>query len=277
MSEAGPKLLCPDLSEDRAGMLQLWDHPLNRREYVIGADVAEGRQRDRGSVGRRKMNYVDSRPDYSAAVVLELETGLHVGTWHGYLPPDEFAVVLAALGMHFNEALLVVELNGPGLAVVTRLAETLRYPNLYRTKTFNVYSQDPWRPQFGWQTTPANRHLLINRIHEVLNTRSLFTRDKQLVSELRTVEFDDAGTPRSKGKNKDDRVLAFGMALQGRYEMMVGTEGKRQAGRSDERAFDEMVWQKIRNQQERSEHGDGSSRFGDRGIRSGWRGPMPAR
>lgn len=242
------------VTQSPAGSLQVWDHPQEERQYVVGCDVAEGKVKDLGLQSRRRsvVSHTE-RPDYSCAMVIEMETGLHVASWHGYMPPDEFAMVVCAIGMYYNDALLVVELNGPGLAVVTRLNDTLRYQNMYRARLLNAYSmQDPATLPVGWQTTKYNRHVLIDHISEAINTNNMFTRDRGLISELRTMEVDPAtGTPRARGRNKDDRVMAFALALEGRHVSMghgfsAATGGERLSG------FDAQVWRHVKQQQEAS-------------------------
>lgn len=263
----------PVVVEDRAGNFRVWDQPKDGVEYVIGVDVAENKRRDRSAIERRtRMVYTDQRPDYSAAIVLETMTGLHVASWHGYCPPDEFSTIVAAIGFYYNTAFIVPEINGPGLAVVTRLSDTIRYDNLYRTTAFNVLDRDPYAPQWGFRTDAHTRPILITRVHEVLNTGTLFTRDADLISELRTMEFDDSGVARARGKNKDDRVLALALALQGRYQCINQQGGLHREQNKRPSTYDEMVWAKVKEQQE---HGRSNTR---RSPHSGWsRGPSPGR
>lgn len=246
----------PHLHENRNGLLRIWDHPVDNTEYVIGIDVAEGRKKDRSASERRGMaSYSDSRPDYSAMIVIELESSQHVATWHGYIPPDALATIAAALGFYYNTALLVPEINGPGIAVITRLAETIQYPNIYRSRVFNVLDRDPHNPALGWRTDAHSRKILMVRIHEMLASDSIFTRDRMLISELRTMEFDDQGTERARGRNKDDCVLAFSMALQGRYESIGATGRKVEKLKiTDREAMDKAVWDKVKLKQEAHEH-----------------------
>lgn len=237
-----------------------WREPLEKEEFLIGADVAEGRVRDRGLQGPKTGAFVmHDRPDYSAAVVIERETGEHVATWHGWVDPVEYGVVLAAIGVMYNGALIVPEINGPGIAVVHKLVDDLRYPNIYENKVWGRASDDPITDNYGWRTSLQTRPLLIARIHEAINSRKLFTQDSQLVSELRTMEYDENGTPRARGKNKDDLVIALGLALQGRYEALYGTLG---AGRQEEkkklRPQDDYAWALVK--RHLSNHGSRTNR-----------------
>lgn len=260
--------MIPVLTQDRSGNFQMWDHPTDGREYVAGADVAEGKKRDRSAAERRgQIGYGDSRPDYSSITVIEMETGQHVASWHGYLPPDQFATTLAAVGYLYNTALLVPEINGPGLAVITRLSETIRYPNIYRSRIFNVLDQDPLNPSLGFRTDMHSRKILMLRVHEALNSDRLFTRDRRTISELRTMEFDDSGVERGRGKNKDDCVFSLALALQGRYDAIGGSQPIVKKQMSSTEAFESRIWDRVEDKQKRIE--DARRRLGG-GLYSGW-------
>lgn len=257
----------PMLQPSPTGSFRVWDYPRDELEYVAGIDAAEGRKRDLTQLQRRGVaTYSDTRPDYSAIVVLELITGLHVATWHGYVPPDELASIAAAVGSHYNNALLVPELNGPGLAVVTRLIETLHYDNLYRSTLVNMLDQDPLMPRFGFQTNSSSRKILMMRVHEVLNDDRLWTRDERLVRELRTMEFDDQGTERARGTNKDDLVFALALALEGRFRALGQSPAERQPQLPPERSYERRVWEFMKRRLEGLQHGDRDVRTGRDGV-----------
>lgn len=239
--------LKPQLVFSQTGKLRIWREPVAREEYVIGADVSEGKVRDRGS-GKSKLgaSIMTDRPDRSAAIVLEKETGEHVATWHGWIDPVEYAVALGALGLYYNTALLVPEINSMGIAVVSKLIDDIRYPRVYRSRVVAQVTADPLTNTFGWRTTQANRPLLIARIHEQLNTDQLWTHDPVLIDELRTMEYDEIGTPRARGKNKDDLVMALGMALQGRYELLHGQLDEPEDEHPDVDPDTKRVWDLVK-------------------------------
>lgn len=237
--------MIPKLIPAQAGSFRIWDPPIKTRKYVIGIDVAEGKVRDRTNRMRRSYSYSDRRPDYSAAVILELESGSHVATWHGYADPPDFAAVCAAMGWHYGGALLVPELNGPGLVVVTELTRTFKYTNLYQSRTWNRLEGDFMGNEFGFRTTVQSRKVLIGHIYRHVNSDFAFTRDERLISELRTMEMDDNGIERARAPNNDDLVMALGLALTGRYEYFHGTiHADDEPGRRlDE--FDRKVWRRL--------------------------------
>lgn len=246
----------------RAGNLRIWDDPLEGKRYVIGADVSEGKVRDKPSNRIRRTAQTEDRPDFSAAVVLEVESGEHVATWHGYLAPIHFAVALAAMGWYYSGALLVPEINGPGLGVIEHLVRVIGYLNIYTSKIFGMEAMvGEGELAFGWRTTGPTRGILINRIEEAISGGTLNTRDRLLAKELRTIQFDDMGVPRARGSDKDDLVMALGLALQGRYELLVGTA--RSSSTPVPRGPDDWIWEKRRRELAAAEqrHGLRSSHF----------------
>lgn len=209
----------PILTEVRAGHLRLWEMPLDGHEYVVGVDVAEGKIRDRSASARRKLySYSNEQPDYTSATVVDLETGKHVASWHGKISPDQFVGPLVALAKYYNQALLVPEVNGPGIVIVIGLRQAA-YPRVYRSKVWIHVDRDVVQDELGWRTSATNRPLLIARVSEWLQHPGM-TRDAGLVDELRTMQFDASGTPRARGHNKDDRVFSLALALQGRHELL---------------------------------------------------------
>lgn len=229
------------------GRLRVWDPPASGHRYVIGIDTAENRVKDIGQTGRKvAYSWADDRPDYSAMCVVDKEHGIHVATWHGYLEPPDFAHCAAALGLYYNTALLVPEVNGPGLVVVDRLIAQVRYPNVYRSRLFNRVEGEPFGNAFGWQTNAVNRELLLAKVRDMVNSGEPFTRDPKLIKELRTLEYDERGVPRARGSNKDDLVFALALALQGRHEELYGTLKPEQDLYKDLPGQDRMVWKHIK-------------------------------
>jgi len=170
----------------------------------------------------------------------------------------------------------VVEMNGPGIAVISRLTETLGYDNMYRSRMWNVLDQDPNKPQFGFRTDTSSRKQLMMHVHSALNSNQLWTRDASLISELRTMEFDDQGTERARGKNKDDLVFALALALEGRYSSNgpAGSPRPKAAPTDDKRSYEDKVWHAVRAKQE---HQDDRNSRRDRGPRPRWSGRGPRR
>lgn len=210
------KAFAPEWVDSSQGPVSIWEDPLEGREYVIGADIATGKFRDTGRQNQSAM-YSRDRPDYTAAVVMEKDSTNHVATWHGYAAPMETATYLAALGMLYNGALLAIELNGPGDAVVDHLRSVIQYPALFRSRLLTRVDANGV-PQPGWMTNEATRHMLMGNLERALSDGVLFTRDERLIREMRRMQYDKMGKPRALNKDKDDLVFAAAIALQAIYE-----------------------------------------------------------
>ncbi len=208
------------------GPFKVWTEPAVDRFYIVGVDTAEGKVRDRPAFARASLTYRDSKPDYSAAVVIDRETGRHCATWQGDIEVTDWSYVVAAIGYYYNKAMLVPEVNGPGNEVVNTLARRVKYPNLYRNQKPFIQEGDDITPKWGWFTTNWNRDRLFARGAEILANDPHCVADKDLVDEIRTIEVDETGKPRAKHPNKDDRVLAWIIALQARWEWMTGQLGR---------------------------------------------------
>jgi len=241
-----------ELAETQGGRLRIWDEPRPDVQYVLGADVAENKVRDR-ALTKGRPGTAKERPDYSCIVVLEMDTGLHVATWHGYIDPSEFAIICAAVGVHYNWGLLVPEINSAGIAVVESLAKVIQYPRLYRNRMFNKVDLDPMGTEWGWRTTDMTRSLLIAQVQQAVNYGQVFTRDQGLIDELRKMQYDEQGKPRGIGRDKDDLVFAFGLALMGRNDSLTGRLGVLADDKPGSRlsAEDQMIWSKVKRYQER--------------------------
>lgn len=266
-----------ELIDDRSGNFRVWSHPEDGLDYVLGVDPAENKRRDLSHQQRRSsIAYRDDRPDYCSITVLELVSGSHVASWHGYFPADEFATIVAAVGWYYNDALVVPETNGPGIAVISRLSETLAYPNIYRQQYYNVLDRDPLAPTLGFRTDAHSRKILMARVSEWLNTGQILTHDADLVRELRTIEFDNNGTERARGNNKDDRVFSLALALEGRYHHIVTHQPREMKPKNDSEAYANHIWRLVEKEQEESSErrrarqlddlGGGLDRFGHLGL-----------
>lgn len=190
----------PVFIPDPYGELRIWHPPDQRRRYVIGADVAEG--------------LADG--DFDAAEVIDHETSRHVAELHGTFNTTVYARKLHWLGIYFQRALLGVERNSMGVAVVERLVEDLRYPNLYGQK-HDEHDPEPY--EWGWRTTSTTRPLLVSEIQEAVNEDALSSDCVEFWDECLSFKRDEKGKPQAESGKKDDRVMAMSIARKMRHHM----------------------------------------------------------
>lgn len=199
------------LIQNRFGAVRQWKEVRKDKEYVIGADVAEGKavtdDPHAGSEGR----------DYSAAVVLEMRSGELVAGYHDQLPSNEFAVDLDYLGRYYNDALLAPESNTYGASVIQNLRNA-DYPNLYLPPEVSSHSHVGLR--LGWVTSRSTRPRIIDAIREALAARFEIPW-KELLDELEAMEMDPkTGRAQAPYGAHDDIAMAYGIALCVREEYL---------------------------------------------------------
>jgi hypothetical protein len=183
----------PAVSSRRNDELQIWLPPLPGKKYLVAVDPAGG-----GSEG-----------DYSAAEVLEMETGLQCAEFAGHVGGLELARLLTALASEYNEAWLVVERNNHGGGVLALIENVCLYPHIYR------HSGQP-----GWLTTSVSRPVAIGCLNASLIDQADLFMSRKLLAECRSfVRFRDGNTGARPGTH-DDRVMAMAIGLAARAEML---------------------------------------------------------
>jgi hypothetical protein len=187
---------------DASGPLQLWDVPRTGHRYAMFADVA----------GEVTLDQSEARPkglrdDACAAYVVDLETGVEVAALHGRFDLDEYAFFLAQLGRLYADAVLAVEMNGSGQAVLVALKNLYAYPNLYQRRELDTQS-GRWHQRLGWATTSASRPVMLAGLTETLRDAPERLRDEALLDEMRTFIRNDRDKPIADVGCHDDRVMA---------------------------------------------------------------------
>lgn len=197
--EARVKQLSPPVEKRRNDQLWLWYPPQPGMDYIVGVDPAGG-----GTDG-----------DYSAAQVIERRSGLQCAELRGHLNPRELAKNVAALGKEYNQALLAIERNNHGSAVLAYLTETEHYPRIYEQ-----------RGQAGWLTTAISRPTMIERLGDGLSRSPEMFSSPRLLAECRAFIRHGDGRMSAAAGAHDDCVLAMAIAQMVRLEVPGGrTQG----------------------------------------------------
>jgi len=199
VSEDGRKAT---ISKRKDGWVKLWDYPVEKRDYAIGADIATGRG-----------------TDYSCAYVIDLTNGNLAAEIHCKIDPDLFAEQLHFLGRMFNTARIAPEMGGGyGEPVVLSLRDGRKgrpsYPKLYRHRIED-------RPDFkqhvtyGFPITTKTRPQIINQAEQWIREKTLPHMPLELVLECKTfVRRDVNPSPRAADGANDDRVMALCLSLE---------------------------------------------------------------
>jgi hypothetical protein len=123
---------------------------------------------------------------------------------HEHCRPRELAQKLVRLGREYNTALLAVEKNNHGHAVLACL-RMMEYPRVFVQK-----GQD------GWLTSAVTRPAMIENLASALTEEPMLFRSPRLLGECRTfVRFADGNTGAAPGTH-DDCVMALAIAWAAR-------------------------------------------------------------
>jgi hypothetical protein len=183
----------PDAVERRRnGELEIWLPPVKGKEYVVAVDPAGG-----GGSG-----------DYSAAQVLEMETGLQCAEFAGHVGGLELARYITGLAKEYNGAWLVVERNNHGSGVLALVETACKYERIYHQGG-----------QPGWLTTSVSRPSVIGRLGAALVEEPEIFQSRRLLGECRSfVRLPNGGSGAQSGTH-DDLVMAMAIALAARAEL----------------------------------------------------------
>jgi len=174
------------------GELEIWLPPLTGKKYLVAVDPAGG-----GSEG-----------DYSAAEVLDLETGLQCAEFAGHMGGLELAQFVTKLATEYNQAWLVVERNNHGSGILALLESVCGYGRIYKQNG-----------QAGWLTTSLSRLTALGQLDAALVEEPERFQSRKLLAECRSfVRRPDGGSGARPGTH-DDRVMAMAIGLEARAEL----------------------------------------------------------
>lgn len=157
-----------------------------RREYIVAADPAGG-----GVEG-----------DFATVEVVDRETGWQCAEWYGHCTPRELARKAAEIAREYNDALLVVERNNHGHAVLAQLETVEEYERVYRSAS-----------GAGWLTTAANRPQMLENLAQVVASAPELLSSRRLLEECRTfVRHKDGSVSAANGEH-DDAVMAMALGM----------------------------------------------------------------
>ena len=196
--EARMKTVPEPVQRRQNGELEIWLPPVKGREYLVAVDPAGG-----GSEG-----------DYSAAEVLEMETGLQCAEFAGHRGGLELARFVTELATEYNGAWLVVERNNHGSGVLALAETACKYGRIYRQGG-----------QAGWLTTSVSRPAMLGRLDAALVEEPGRFQSRRLLGECRSFVRQANGTSGAQAGTHDDRVMAMAMGLAARAEL-VGKRSK---------------------------------------------------
>lgn len=192
--EARLSLLAMPAETRLNGGLEIWLPPLAGKKYLVAVDPAGG-----GAEG-----------DYSAAQVLEMETGLQCAELRAHLGGLELAEVVTKLAREYNAAWLVVERNNHGSGLLAYVESVCRYERVFQQGG-----------QAGWLTTSVSRPAMLSRLGAALVEQPQCFQSRRLLAECRTFVRNAEGRAEARMGTHDDLVLAMAIGLGAREQLLA--------------------------------------------------------
>ena len=137
------------------GTVSTFKDPIVSHSYLITADVAEGLDDD-------------GKHDWSVAHVYDLHTWEQVCHYRGQPDTHIYGEDLAALGRMYNNALIAVERNGPGLSAINTLLNDCGYHNIYYHQDFDDTGMALTSMKPGWPATQRTRHESVRELQAII-------------------------------------------------------------------------------------------------------------
>ena len=183
--------------------LWVWERPIKNRSYIISIDVAEGLGGDH---------------DYQAMQVIDQTSLDQVAEFYdNNINTHEFAKIIHEVGKYYNNALVVVENNGYGHAVLENLHYDLQYDNIYWHRTSRKVAM-------GIKNTPKIRKLLMNALENAIENKHVKIRSPRLLHELESFVYNTTKKrPEARQGRHDDLILSLSLGLFVRILLNRGT------------------------------------------------------
>jgi hypothetical protein len=179
----------------RGGSLLVWMPALPGKDYIVAVDTAGG-----GAGG-----------DFAAVQVIDAATGMQCAELQERLNPLDLARAAAELAHEYGGALVAVERNNHGAAVLAYLETVEKYERLYRQKG-----------QPGWLTTAASKPEMVSGLGAFLVEKPQMFLSRRLLAECRTFVRGEYGRTGAAIGAHDDLVMSIALAHAVRTEMAGG-------------------------------------------------------
>jgi hypothetical protein len=178
------------LEERDRGRIRIWKFPDPNKSYILAVDTSEG-----------------GASDPSGGLMYDYETGEHVATIDGHYTVGELARAVNRLGREYNVALVVVERNNHGHAVLLALSDGVNdaglgqdqqiYPALY------VHEDD----KFGWPTTQVTRPIMLDYLEDSHRKGAWKSPDRAVLAQVKAFIVTRTGKAEHPPGEHDDLVI----------------------------------------------------------------------
>lgn len=199
--------------ENEDGTVEVWEAPLAEHCYVMGTDIATGIRQEgvdasctyvfkvtedlgapwNGPGFHNEEEEPEPQKDSSAKkTVKELQSRpclKMVACVHGRYDTYEYAKQIKKLGLWYNEALDIPEVNTIGAAFLTDLKRHMDYGNIFMEEVGAEFVEDEGiEPKYGVVASESSNAAMVSALSWYLSNRRLVVRDSKLLQECRTFQ-----------------------------------------------------------------------------------------
>jgi hypothetical protein len=182
-------------SFELSGSWCVFELPTVGVDYMLGADVAEGIEKEGGT----KQN------DYSAVSIRRRDTLAQVACYRAHIDTASFAHEIRYAAMCYNGCMVACERNNHGHAVIQELLKI--YPWLYMEESEDERTHVRTR-KVGWETNRITRHLAIDNYNKLLNNGSISLRSRNGITEAMSFITKPDGRQEANSGCFDDELFA---------------------------------------------------------------------
>ena len=211
------------VKDAEAPLFEIWEVPNPESKYILSFDVAQGFGGDFSVINVWRVD----EGEYDLVQVAHAATNA--------IGHQRMGVYAFMLGSLYNWALIIVEVNNFGWAVVTNLEKSfdpheypqtvLGYPNLYTALQFDKTGEDPVETnKLGWLTIGKTKQKLLTELAGMLYNKRIVIRCQRTIQEMRGFTWDaekkdyvQTVVSPEDGKAHDDEIVAAALGIQG-YE-----------------------------------------------------------
>jgi hypothetical protein len=174
----------------------MWENVNKNKKYWLAADVSAG-----------------GGGDYSVIEVLDDDLIQVAEYRNNKIAPYMLADLIVALAKYFNNALVIVENNNVGSAVLDRIYSELKYRNLYKEKKFNVRGKKVTK-NLGFYTGSETKPIIISTFREMFDNGKVLINSNVLLEEMKTYVITKNNKMTSTINAYDDCVMAMALCLE---------------------------------------------------------------
>jgi hypothetical protein len=216
-------------ASDRLAQLTIWDDVDPRGYYVLGADPAFG------SSYEADRYVIEVFRCFTNKIVQVAEYCSTEGNCY------QFAWMIAHLGGWYRNGLtpsvMVLEINGPGKAVMDEFFRLQQYPQYASPNSkpdlanvvgcINNYlfsrgdSVGGSSYNYHWKTTAELKEYIMNLYRDTYESNQIIIKSPGLIEEMRYIQQSSQGIESGTRMVHDDRVMATALAIEGWKRMML--------------------------------------------------------